>query len=178
MTRQIVPIFLFLLAFASACSTSSPKPPSETYPQPNVQYPYPLSAYPEPNQNMTVFATLGSVPTPAEDSGIVVGTLLLKGKSVQNVTLYLAEMLKNDQGEEVVAGYDRSISPRAYLDAEGNFVFANVSPGNYSLILDFVLNSLLLGHPKSGEPILISVQAGETVKLGTLDYPYLPIPSQ
>ncbi len=177
MTQRIIYIFL-LLAFASACTSSKPKPSSETYPPPSNQYPYPLLVYPEPNQNIMTLATQGAVPTPAEDSGVVIGTLLLRGKPVQNVTLYLAEMLKNDQGEEVVAGYDRSISPRAYLDADGNFVFAKIPPGNYSLILDFVLNSLLLGHPKSGEPILVSVRAGETVKLGTLDYPDLPIPSQ
>lgn len=197
MNRILILILLFVFLIQGCAPTSidstllNAEYPSSVelstnngYPEPNMAYPRPatneMSAtpkYPDPNQEaITMMATQGPEPTPSSDSGVVTGALFLQGKPVQNVNIYLAEMIKDSNGEESIATYDRTSSPRAFTDSDGNFVFSNVQPGNYSLILDIIVNSFLLGHPNGSGPILLTVKAAETYKLGKLDYTELPIP--
>jgi hypothetical protein len=193
----IIPIS-FLLLILTACSgkvatqspepypvpgSDSPYPVGSAYPYPinapqfnNSGYPYPNSAYPHPLEEPVLMATSGPIPAPEENSGIVTGFLLIQGKPVVDVSVYLADLLKDDQGNDSIASYDRANSPRAFTDIEGKFVFANIEPKKYGLILDVVLNSYLLSHPKGSGPIFITVEAGKIVDLGKLDYTELPLP--
>jgi hypothetical protein len=95
---------------------------------------------------------------------------------MKNVTLYLAETIKDNTGREVVAAMDRVRSPRTVTDDQGRFVFPNISPGNYGLVLDYVFESYLLLKPDSQEALLIEVSAEKQIDLGTLLYDSLPLP--
>jgi hypothetical protein len=96
----------------------------------------------------------------------------------KNALLYLAETLKDSTGIDSFAALDRIHSPRTVADDQGRFVFSNVPPGNYGLILDVITNSYLLMKPGSEEALLIEVSAEQQVDLGTLLYDSLPLPPQ
>ena len=114
-------------------------------------------------------------PTKGSASGILMLENNQGASSVANAILYLAETLRGDSGEESLAAFDRVRSPRTQTDDQGRFVFMNVQPGKYGLVLDTVVNSYLLLWPGEQEAILIEISKGETVDLGTLTFDSLPL---
>jgi len=96
---------------------------------------------------------------------------------VKNVILYLAETIKDSAGVDSVAAVDRVRSPRTVSNDRGHFLFSNVPPGTYGLVIDFITTSYLLWYPNAEKPLLIQVSAGEETALGTLLYDTLPLPS-
>ncbi len=169
---------LFLLVSCSSSPTTPQSEESET-----TAYPYPLppqisdySPYPEPQESPTqsIQATDGPIPEPKSDSGVVTGLLLIKHAPATNAILYLAAVSKDDQGVERIASYDRSSSPRAYVDTNGRFVFADIPAGKYGVILDIVIDAYLLHDPESNDQFLFTVANGELTDLGELNYESLP----
>jgi hypothetical protein len=98
-----------------------------------------------------------------------------ESQPAKNALLYLAETVKDSTGRDSFAALDRIRSPRTVTDDQGGFVFSNVPPGNYGLILDAITNSYLLTKPGSEEALLIEVSAEKQVGLGTLLYESLPL---
>ncbi|MHB0923867.1 MAG: hypothetical protein ACYC3H_07885 [Bellilinea sp.] len=107
--------------------------------------------------------------------GIVSGTILLNDKPVNNLRLFLADILQSGDGVEVATSLDRSVAPTSLSNNEGKFNFLNVPPGRYGLMLYEGVNSYLLLDPSNGEAILISVDADEEIDLGIYRYTDLPI---
>jgi hypothetical protein len=109
----------------------------------------------------------------------IAGRLLLlqDGESipVTQAIIYLAEILPDDQGELRLAAMDRVNSPRSVTDEKGSFLFEDVPPGNYGLVLDMIRQSYLLGDPESGEALIITLEEGEAVDMGDLVYDDLPV---
>jgi hypothetical protein len=112
------------------------------------------------------------------ESGVVVGSIFVNGTPAQDLMLYLGEVMVDEKGQEMVASYDRSNSPRAYTNAEGQFVFSDIRPGRYGLILDTVLSSFLLFQPDAEKALLFDVKAGEQTEVGDMNYDELPIPER
>jgi hypothetical protein len=73
---------------------------------------------------------------------------------------------------------DKMTAPRAQFDQEGKFIFTNVPPGKYSLVLDLIISTIVLKDPESGGDLLIDVVEGETVDMGTLVYPDVNVSPQ
>ena len=158
-----------------------PSPPTE----PTVESGYPIpvqiptvAGYPEPNSDQSgeLYATPGPIPQASSSSGVVVGTIQVNNEPIPNLTIYLAEVLIDGEDQERVASYDRVNSPRAFTDEEGQFVFADINPGKYGLVLDTVLSSYLLHLPQEEIPLVISVEAGEQTSVELLNYDFLPLP--
>ncbi len=189
-------LIAILLIGASACASGSSSTPAPTQP-PAIQ-PLHASAYPEPGasspypypnagetSNSTPYpggsviegvATPGPIPAPGKDTGVITGRLLGDGKPAFDAILYLAEVKKDEKGQELMAALSILSSPRAYTDREGRFVFSNVPPGKYGLVLDTVMTEYLLHMPdKAGTELLFVAEAGQTTDLGDLDYKDLPV---
>lgn len=113
--------------------------------------------------------------TLAPGMGRVSGILQVGSQPAKNALLYLAETVKDSAGIDSFAAMDRIRSPKAVTDDQGRFVFSNVPPGNYGLILDVITNSYLLMKPGSQEALLIGMTADKQTDLGTLVYDSLPI---
>lgn len=182
MTRILTIVLITLALFLmNACSSSPTIPESEEIE--TTAYPYPLppqisdySPYPEPQDAPTlpVQATDGPIPEPKSDSGVVTGLLLIDHAPATNAILYLAAVSKDDQGTERIASYDRATSPRAYVDPNGRFVFADIPAGKFGLILDIVIDAYLLHDPDTSDQFLFTVINAETTDLGELNYKELP----
>ena len=175
---------------APAPATATPIPTEPGYPPPVAEtvedsgYPPPVAVptesagYPEPgsDQEPEFYATPGAIPEPSSSSGVIVGVVQVNGEPVPNLTIYLAEVLTDGEGLERVASYDRINSPKAYTDESGQFVFSEIRPGRYGLVLDTVLSAYLLHLPQEDAALVIGVEAGEQTEIEVLDYDSLPLP--
>jgi PBP1b-binding outer membrane lipoprotein LpoB len=184
MTRYIYIAFLLILVL-NACTSSTNTPaqsqaPTITaeqtsgYPGPqavttNPSYPYPVPSSRVPNTPQPTF-------TSDPQMGSVIGKLLVNNNGVNNVTLYLAGIIKDATGKDIVAGLDRVNSPNTATDEQGIFTFINIKPGRYALILDVVINQYLMNYPDKDGTIIFQIDSGKTVDLGDLNYDSLPLP--
>ena len=129
-----------------------------------------------PNPGTTIISTPSATFTTDPQMGHLHGKLLNKDIPVSNISLYLAEVITDSTGKEMVAGLDPRNSPNTVTDDQGSFTFTNVKPGGYALILDIVTNQFLLNYPDKDTPIIVHVEAGKEVNLGDLKFNDLTIP--
>lgn len=175
-------IGLMLLFVLNACSnlTNLETPTPSITPERSPQYPAPQvemtgnPSYPVPST--AVRNSAGPTFTSDPQMGAVIGRLLLNDSPVKNATLYLAEVIKDASGRDIIAGLDRAKSPTTDSDNQGKFAFINVKTGRYAVILDVITNQYLMNYPSNEKPIIIQVDSGTEVDLGDLDYDSLPLP--
>lgn len=175
-----------LLAMALALISCQPAPtpylqtPAQTqasgYPLPSNPTAQP--AYPAPAKETQPESSVESEPspTPNPEAGRVSGRILRGNDPAGDITLYLAEVLKDSQGNELIASFSKADSPRTNTDLEGYFTFINIAPGKYGLVLDTVVDSYLLHYPDNDKEIIIAVEKGKEVNIGELSYDSLPLP--
>jgi len=85
--------------------------------------------------------------------------------------LYLGDIVEADD-ETHVAFLDRSRAPLGKFDpATGQFAFAEVPPGSYSLIIYEVETTGRVYLGPSGDVYTIEVRAGEVTDLGAVALP-------
>jgi hypothetical protein len=133
----------------------------------NTPYPYPIT---------TSISTPNVTFTQDPSMGYVLGKLLNKNTPIPNISLYLAEVITDSTGKQQVAGLDPRNSPNTITDEQGNFVFTQLKPGSYALILDIVTNQFLLNYPNTEKPIILQVEAGKENNLGDLNFNDLTLP--
>ncbi|HBY95640.1 MAG: hypothetical protein M5U01_11170 [Ardenticatenaceae bacterium] len=111
------------------------------------------------------------IPTAAPERGVVHGLLRreVQETPINDVDLYLAEIIPGDSNVMRVAGLDTNAAPHAMTNTNGEFVFSDVEPGEYALALVTPIGSMLVPDPKTpGRDILFTLEAGQTLDLGTL----------
>jgi hypothetical protein len=108
------------------------------------------------------------VPNPNTNNGVVTGFLLIQGENKPYPgELYLGEMVLADQpGAPPLIGFSEKDSPKAEFDQSGRFVFKDVKPGDYGLILWNPVSYFLLNDPNSDKNIKVVVKIGEITDLG------------
>jgi hypothetical protein len=117
---------------------------------------------------------------PTSHTGGTVGGILLTdspSNTPVGMPVYLGEVLLAN-GTPALASLDKQTAPKTLIGQDGRFVFVNVPPGTYSLIIDMVINTVILRDPTTGGDILVDVKEGETVDLGTLNFPNLSLTPQ
>lgn len=168
-------------AIPATTDSGYPAPLSE--PTEDSGYPPPviiptIAGYPAPISDVEfeLYATAGPAPEPSASSGVVAGVIQVNNEPIPNLTIYLAEVLLDSEGLERVASYDRINSPRAFTNEDGEFVFSNIPPGRYGLVLDTVLSAYLLHLPQEDTALMITIEAGQVTEIELLDYDSLPLP--
>lgn len=121
-----------------------------------------------------------ATPVTSADGGGLTGQIIVTGPSgdipVAGLVIGLAEVIKGEDGLPKASGYEASAAPKATTDDFGRFVFDNLKPSLYTLILDAVITQYQLDNVETGDTILVEIKPNETVALGELRYPSLPIP--
>jgi hypothetical protein len=177
MKRYLILITLFALLampLLAGCRRSEPAPA----PTPTSMV-SPLRPTAEPVAHVGQEQPESPVPTPTPelvpgpDTGIVVGKLeRARGTEIplEERTIYLSRvMLDQEEDGFEVARMSPSEDPRAGLDADGSFIFADVQPGKYALSTVTPRGeTVLLINVKTGYDIIIEVEAGEVTDLGLL----------
>lgn len=174
---------------AEPAGASATAPADSAYPGPagaSSAYPGPASpssAYPAgeaPDLGPTVSSEPITIPQPSSSSvGVVHGSLFQSTDGGQRVpvagySLYLGEILKTSEGVEGLVSLDPSTAPVAQVNGLGQFVFTDVPPGRYGLMLETGVKGgqLLLNDPTSGGDFIIEIVGGDTKDLGELAYPF------
>jgi len=133
-------------------------------------------APPNTSNGTTSSAPAAGIPSPASDQvGIVTGKLLNKKpqdtlKPLRGAPIYLGKVLKSQQGVEGMVELAKETAPKATVDAQGQFVFTDVPPGHYGLMLDTPLGAILLNKPVTGDSMVADVVGGKTFDFGELHY--------
>lgn len=116
------------------------------------------------------------IPTLTYDSGIVLGRMVTKNGMTNPYlapAIYLGEVIEADNPEyPPLIGLDVEVNLIAIQDKEGNFIFEDVQPGKYGLIIWSPFSQTLIEDPdKEGYPLIIVVKKGELVDIGTIIVP-------
>jgi len=114
-------------------------------------------------------------PTPAEGTAMVGGIILHVQpdgslEPMKNVWLGLARLVKADDGETEVARFSEKESPKTMAGANGEFVFADVPPDTYNLVVVMANSPYFMRDYKTGESIVFAVKAGDTFDLGEVRF--------
>jgi len=124
--------------------------------------------------------SLAPTPVTTADTGGLTGQIIVTRPTgdvaVAGLVIGLAEVILGDDGLPKASGYEASAAPKATTDDYGRFVFNNLKPGRYTLILDAVVTQYQLDNAETGDTILIEVTPNTVLDLGELRYPRLPIP--
>ena len=134
------------------------------------------SAPDTPNATPTGNTPDTGIPTPASDQvGTVVGHLINTKPQgapapLSSAPVYLGIILKSQQGAEGLVQLSKASAPKAIVDEQGRFVFTNVSPGRYGLMLDTPQGAILLNKPVTGESMIAEVVGGKVFDFGELHY--------
>jgi len=155
--RMLLPLLLvFLLVGCQSPTTevsTQPEAENSTGPVfPEVEIPNPVPD-PEKGKSNVVGKIIG--PDPVENIGLI---------------LYLGDLIQVNEDE--IGGFlDQSKAPRALFDPKsGQFVFQNVEPGKYSLILYQVELGGQAYLAPNGSVQIIEARVDETVDLGDITY--------
>jgi hypothetical protein len=151
---------LLLVTGCSARATTAPVSPTEGAIVSPLQSP--LQSQQE--------GTAQEVPTPSPGLGVIVGALIDQTQDAPLVdrTLYLAPLIKSEDGTMEVARLVVETAPSAQTDAAGQFVFVDVPPGRYGIVLSGQANDYLLADFRSESEVLVVVEAGQTADTGEI----------
>jgi len=106
--------------------------------------------------------------TPKPDLGIVQGVLSTAGEPAAGHMLYLAPVIRSEGEGMGVAALDPVNDPRIESDATGYFCFVDVKPGTYALGIMGPTGAVLF-RAADGEEIVVEVQGGQVLDLGTVE---------
>ena len=115
------------------------------------------------------------IPDPSPGFGVVTGRLLrLSADSEPYIAdLYLGVAIPADQSEfDPIISFSQESDPKAIQNLiSGEFLFTNISPGTYALVIWTPIGSNIIQEPGSDKFLLIEVMDGELLDLGTIEIP-------
>ena len=171
---------VLLLALASGCGKKkenvTPLPESPLV-GPEKAAESPLTVQ-EPQPTATAapgaYAALTPVPfTPAPGKGVVTGVITrdVRGAPLQpiaNLRLYLAKMLTGGGDPLALASLDEEKAPASLTNADGQFVFVGVEPGEYALIVKTPIQTILAHDVVKDLDIVAVVTGDQATELGDI----------
>jgi hypothetical protein len=162
-----------------------PPPTAEeapAYPAPPTRDPgpYPEAAEAEPTAPAEAPTFVPETPapeSPPEGLATITGTLMrqvegLPPSAVADTSLYLAALLTDESGQvSGLARLNEGTAPHTRTNAAGQFVFTDIEPGHYALILKTPLTLQPIKDATTSREIVMDVAAGDVVELGVIAIP-------
>jgi hypothetical protein len=110
------------------------------------------------------------VPTPPADkvtlTGFAFSTIL--NEMLVEWPVFLAEVYRNPENDGAYV-FDTASSPYTLTDASGRFIFTNLEPGEYVIVVGSIeVNRYEIIAEPNGRPKVINVSPGELLDLSTL----------
>jgi len=114
-----------------------------------------------------------TIPTPSADSGVVSGKLLGKTDDQPYIApgLYLGKLIRSNQEDSdtpPLIGISTGSDPKAIQANDGTFVFTDVPPGEYVLIIWAPMSIVPITDPETQSELIVTIEAGDAVDLGTV----------
>ena len=111
--------------------------------------------------------------TPEAGKANLRGRLLITEQTALVGELFLAAAVSTSNPEIYLLELDEKNSPRALFDrTTGEFVFLNIAPGKYGLIVWEPMQSAPLSEPETGATLYIDLSANQVHDVGTLYFPH------
>lgn len=113
------------------------------------------------------------VPQPAPGTGIIVGVIKIEhtDQPMTGVELYLARHIGSTPDTPMYS-LEPDSAPRATVADNGQFIFKNVPPGRYAIVVWNPFNSFMVRNPATGLELVIDVQPDQVYNVGTLFEPH------
>jgi hypothetical protein len=145
-------------------TTAANNPPSETYPGPPLATNDPLSQYPETLQ----------VTQPDPGKGVVTGRVLelANGEVFLAPSLFLGRLTfaSDPNAAPPLVGFSETTSPQGVQDRTGKFMFTNIEPGTYAVVVWTPGSSTLLTD-KEGNTAIIELAENQVADMGDIYAP-------
>lgn len=108
-----------------------------------------------------------TIPTPAAGKANVSGRIvsIKTGEPYIDATVRLAEVYRNELGEGAYA-LDAALSPQTATDDQGNFVFTDIDPRDYVLIIGDPMTRYVIVADETGKAIVYSCPVDQVTNLG------------
>lgn len=112
-------------------------------------------------------------PKPAPGTGIIIGVIKVEHTNLPmaGVELYLARHI-GITPDTPMYSMEPDSAPHATVGDNGQFVFKDVPPGRYAIVVWNPLNSFLARDPATGRELVIDVQPDQVYNVGTLFEPH------
>lgn len=119
-----------------------------------------------------------NLPSPAAEAGTIGGVLVREVTEggftpVSPLNLYLGDILEDSKGRQALLSWSED-SPKSELLPTGIFIFNNVTPGTYGLVIDLGFSQFPLTN-QDGSELLITVEDGQALDLGQV---FVILPNQ
>lgn len=185
-TPEAIPVTIESAPTSTSTGSSAPAIPSQTEQvAPPAAYPGAAAAYPGaaageatsyPGNSSSGSVGLPEPPDPErtlpnpDSNTAAIGGVLIREVSANSFlpvvpqALYLGEVLLNSAGEQALISQGTD-SPQAQLFQTGVFIFNNVPPGTYALVIDVGFSQFPITD-ENGSELLIDVEGGKAYDLG------------
>ncbi len=157
-----VAILMIASAWLTGCGASATPTPVESI----IATPDEAQAAISPQPTPDPFLDSG-LPTPASSDVAVVGGVLVRDGYPGDTKLQLARVIRSEDGTPLIASAGDKTSPTTVTDEYGQFVFTDVPPDTYGLVLVTPLGSVLF-RDDTGANLLFDVEAGEVLDIGEI----------
>jgi len=109
------------------------------------------------------------IPQPAPGTGVIVGMLKLEhtNQPMVGIELYLAQHIGATQDTPIYK-LDPNSAPHAITGYDGRFVFKDIPPGRYAIVVWNPFNSFLVRNPATGSELVIEVGPDQVYDVGIL----------
>ncbi len=140
----------------------------------------PLSAQTSP---LAAVSPLAAPVEVAEGQSALAGWLLVQSTNeplqreiVRLATIYCPDELAEEEDitESCVWGLDNANSPSTFSDETGFFQFADLSPGQYVVMVGDIMGRHAFVEDAEEKPIIFTTVADEVLNVGTLSVAYQP----
>jgi hypothetical protein len=163
MTKTIKPFLALILLLLTTMMTIACRTPVVT-PAPAPE----LAVQPTPAELVPFVA-----PTPASGLGTVTGRMVMTDPPDEPYLtgLYLGSTIYAAEGGDSppLVSFSETDSPKAVQDPEtGQFIFTNIQPGEYALIIWTPVFSMIVIDPATGEEVFFHVEGDQITDLGTI----------
>jgi hypothetical protein len=136
-----------------------------------IESPMPTPAFISPLPSPTaIYASPTIVLTPNLTQGTITGRLInsVSGAPIDNQIIYLGDLLPMEPGPAYLIIMKQRESPNTVTDKEGWFIFPNLAPGTYALILWTPGISKVIIDAETNKELLATVEAGKITNLGEI----------
>ncbi len=110
-----------------------------------------------------------------ENSGAISGIILLNNSPVVGASIYMGDVLNDENGKPLATSVDRSNAPFAVTDDFGFFSINNIPEGQYGVMFSNSPEVYLLLYPNEEKAIIVDIIVGKEFYLGELNYSDLPL---
>lgn len=109
---------------------------------------------------------------PAPGTGIIIGVIKIEhtDQPMAGVELYLARHI-GITPDTPMYSIEPESAPRATVEDNGWFIFTDVPPGRYAIVVWNPLNSFLVRNPVTGSELVVDVQPDQVHNVGILFEP-------